>query len=125
MNVFFVGRGTCTMGTARRAEDGTIVESTPAQFTFDETGGSVAIGELDPETMEPRGEINHLYGDWDAVGYLGTVIELLKPTRPINIPNFKTITQAAMKNGVDLCVYCPSLACGDCILREWKEETEP
>lgn len=126
MSVFFMARGTCKMGICKRDKDGNIVESTPAQFTFDGTGGSVAIGALDPETMQPSGTIEHLYGDWDAAGYLAKALELLKPNRQINIPDFKAMFQAAYKDGTDLCDHCRSLSlsCEDCVVKEWKEEAE-
>lgn len=126
MSVFFMARGTCTMGETRRDKYGNIVSVTPARFNFDSTGGCVAIGDMDPETTQPRGENAALFGDWDAAGYLAKILELLSPNRTINIPDFKAMFQAAYKDGTDFCDHCRSLnlSCNDCIVQEWKEEME-
>lgn len=122
MSVIFLAKGNCTMGILK--EDPT--KSTPAQFTADEDGGCIAIGELDPETMQPKEPVTDLYGDWDAAGYLAKVLELMKPRRGVNIPDLKAIVQRAYKeDGNDLiCDYCQDFKCRDCIVNEWKEEAE-
>lgn len=123
MSIFFIGRGSCHLGRTTRDKDGNIVESTPAQFTFDDAGGSVAMGVLDPETMQPSGTVEYLYGDYDAAGYLAKVLELLKPRRQVNIPDLEAIVKEAYAEGNDLiCDYCKKLNCPDCIVREWKDE---
>lgn len=124
MSVIFIATGTATMGMTKTDKDGNVVSRTPAQFTIDDTGGSVAIGELDPETMKPKEPVTGIYGDWDAAGYLAKALELLKPRRLVNIPDFKAIILAAEKDGTDVCDYCQSCNCSDCIVKEWKEEEE-
>lgn len=125
MNAIFLMRGSCSLGRTQRDKDGNIVSETPAQFTADKSGGSIAIGELDPETMTPK-ECAGIYGDWDAAGYLTQALKMLGPGRPVNIPDFKAIIQAAyQEDGSDLvCDYCKGTNCRDCIVREWKEEVE-
>lgn len=125
MSVIFLATGTCTMGVTTRDKDGNIIESRPAQFTYDDKGGTVVVGKLDPETMKPTEPVDIVYGDWDAAGYLAEALELLKPRRQVNIPDFKAIIQAFIeKDNIDFCDYCPNLNCRDCIVKEWKEEAE-
>ena len=124
MSVVFLAKGTCGLGRTQTDKDGNVVKSTPAQFTIDNTGGSVAVGLLDPETMQPIEPVSGIFGDWDAAGYLAHALELLNPVRRVNIPDLKAIVQAAYReDGNDLlCDYCKSMNCQDCIIREWKEE---
>lgn len=123
--MIFLATGTCTMGMTKRDKDGNVAESTSAQFTFDGTGGSIAIGEMDPDTKKIKEDSVSIFGDWDAAGYLAEVLDLLKPRRQVNIPNFKAIIQAFIeKDNIDFCDYCPNLNCQDCIVKEWKEEVE-
>ena len=126
MSIIFLAKGTCTMGITTRDKDGNIVESKPAQFTYDDHGGSVVVGELDPETMKPAEPVDNVYGDWDAAGYLAKVLELMNPRRGVNIPDLKAIVQRAYKeDGNDLiCDYCHDFKCRDCIVNEWKEAAE-
>lgn len=125
MSMIFLATGRATMGINRRDKDGNIIESVPARFEFENGGPCVAVGELDPETMEVKGNVD-LFGDWQAAGYLETAMEKLKPTRTANIPDFKAMFQAAYKDRADLCDYCHNLniRCQDCIVQEWKEEVE-
>lgn len=111
------------MGVTTRDKDGNILESRPAQFTPTNDGGSVAVGLLDPETMQPI-EITSMYGDWDAAGYMAEILKLLNPVRKINLPDLKEIVKAAyQEDGNDLlCDYCKSMNCCDCIIKEWQEE---
>lgn len=124
MSAIFLATGTCTMGRTQTDKEGNVVSHTPAQFTIDDTGGSVAIGELDPETMKPKEPVTGIYGDWDAAGYLAKALELLKPSRTINIPDLRSMILAAIKDGTDFCSYCERQGyyCRDCIIREWEEE---
>ena len=46
----------------------------------------------------------------------------LKPRRKVNLPDFPAIVRAAMADGVDICVYCQSFDCNECIVNEWKSE---
>lgn len=129
MSIIFLAKGTATIGMTTRDAAGNVTSHTPAQFTWDDTGkgGSVAIGELDPETLQPKEPITGLYGDWDAAGYLAKAMELLKPRRQVNIPDFKALIQAAIEtDNIDICDYCPRAGydCRDCIVTEWKEEVK-
>lgn len=124
MSLIFLATGNCTMGFTHTDQAGNITESKPAQFEFADDGSCVAIGYLNPETGEPQEELDGLFGNWDAGGYLARALELLKPSRPVNIPDLAAITKAAMNNGVDLCDYCQSLNCQDCVIAEWKEDSE-
>lgn len=124
MSMIFLGKGHCRLGATKKDRGGNVVESTRAQFVFDETGGSVVIGKMDPETDGIDEESVSIYGDWDAAGYLNKVLELLKPRRKVNIPDFQAIIRAAyIEDGNDLvCDYCKSVNCQDCIVKEWKED---
>lgn len=122
MSLIFLATGNCTLGIARTDKDGNITESAPAKFEFADDGSCVAIGYLNPETGEPLGELADMFADWDAAGYLARVLERLKPSRPVNIPDLAAITKAAMKDGVDLCEYCHGINCQECVVAEWKEE---
>lgn len=122
MSFIFLATGNCTMGFTHTDKDGNITESKPAQFEFADDGSCVAVGSLDPETGTPKEELAGMFGDWDACGYLARVLELLNPSRPVNIPDFAAITKAAMNDGVDLCDYCQGLNCRECVVAEWKED---
>lgn len=126
MSMIFLVKGTCSMGVTKTDKDGNIVESMPAQFTASDDGGSVVVGKLDPETMKPVEPVESIYGDWDAAGYLAKVLELLKPRRQANIPDFKSMVQNLWRNeGVDICEHCYNFYnCRDCIVNEWKGELE-
>lgn len=122
MSIIFLGVGDTTLGTTKTNEDGTKTYI-PARWEHNPSGGSVIVGLLDPETMEQQGAAS-VFGDWDAAGYLRSVLGHLNPTRPINIPNFADITKAAVAegNGDFICQYCSSVNCRDCIVHEWKGE---
>lgn len=125
MSMIFLAKGTCTMGLTKRDKDGNIVESTSAKFTYNDNGGSVVVGKLDPETMKPVEPLDAVYGDWDAAGYLGNVLELLKPGRKVNIPDFKAMVQNLWKEEhIDICDHCRGYNCSNCIVNQWKEEQE-
>lgn len=122
MRAIFIARGHCTLGRVKREADGSVTEISQATFEFAPDGGSVAIGPLDAETGKPK-EIEGVYGDWDAAGYLSAVLKEMAPNRTINIPDFEAIIKAAYAEGNDLvCDYCQSLNCPNCIVREWKDE---
>lgn len=53
---------------------------------------------------------------------LGDVLAELKPRRKVNLPDFPAIVRAAMADGMDICVYCQSFGCNECIVNEWKNE---
>ena len=126
MSVVFLMTGNSTLGYTKQDKNGNIVESTPAQFTTDDVGSCVAVGMLDPETMQPVEPVDGIFGDWDAAGYLEEALKLLNPKRRVNIPDLKAIVQAAyQEDGNDLlCDYCKSMNCHDCIIKDWKEEME-
>ncbi len=42
--------------------------------------------------------------------------------RKVNLPDFPAIVRAAMADGMDICVYCQSFGCNECIVNEWKSE---
>lgn len=123
MSAIYLATGHAIMGRTDRDKDGNVIKEIPAKFEFADDGGCVAIGPLDPETGIPQ-TISNLFGDWDAAGYMAMVLELLKPTRPVNIPDFASIIQAAIKDGVDVCDYCQGLNCSECAVQEWKENAE-
>lgn len=122
--MIFLARGTITLGSTKRDKDGNIVEQESARFTWDDTGGSIAVGYMDPVTKEIDEKSVEVFGDWDADGYLDETMQKLNPVRPVNIPDFKAIAQAAYKDGTDFCDHCQGLNCRDCIVQEWKEEVE-
>lgn len=123
MSFIFLATGHTHLGMNKRDKDGNVTESIPAHFEFADGGPCVAVGELDPDTMAVK-DGTSIFGDWDAAGYLKEAMERLKPNRPANIPDFKSIILAALKDGTDVCDYCPVLNCRDCIVKEWKEEVE-
>ena len=126
MSMIFLGTGHCHLGFAERDKDGNIKESTPAHFEFADGGPCVAIGTVDPDAQNVQDTftITDIFGDYDAAGYLTGAMEQLKPARPVNIPDFAAIIQAAIKDGVDICDYCQGLNCRDCAVTEWKENAE-
>lgn len=126
MSAVFLVTGTCTLGRTIRDKDGNIAEHTPAQFTADDVGGSVAVGLLNPETMQPVELVTGIFGDWNAAAYLEEALKLLNPKRKVNIPDFKYIIQSLIRHeGVDICDNCHDYyKCADCIVKEWKEELE-
>lgn len=123
MSMIFIATGRTTLGVNKRDKDGNITEIVPARFEFVHDGPCVAVGELDPKTMAPK-DGPSIYGNWDAAGYLKEVLVMLKPRRQVNLPDFKAIIQKAYtEDGNDLvCDYCSGYNCGNCIVREWKEE---
>ena len=124
MSLIFLAKGHAHMGMTERDKDGNVIKSTPARFEYADDGPCVAVGELDPETMEVKGDVD-LYGDWDAAGYLAETMKRLNPSRKPNIPDFKAIVRNLWKDEhVDICLHCPSFGCSDCIVNAWKEEDE-
>lgn len=126
MSIVFLAKGKCTLGMTKKDKGGNVASSTQAQFTFDDTGGSIAVGEMDPDTKEIDAETVSIFGDWDAAGYLAEALKLLKPKRKVNIPDFKYIIQSLIRHdGVDICDNCHDYyKCSDCIIKDWKEELE-
>lgn len=104
-----------------RGADGKIISQTPARWEHDPDGGCVALWTMNPETEEQEAPAR-IYGDWQASEYLGDVLAELKPRRKVNLPDFPAIVRAAMADGMDICVYCQSFDCNECIVNEWKSE---
>lgn len=124
--MIFLGTGHCHLGRFDKDEDGNIKETSPAHFEFADGGPCVAIGTVDLEAKDVNDAftLTDIFGDYDAAGYLTRAMEQLKPTRPVNIPDFAAIIQAAIKDGVNFCDYCQGLNCRDCAVEEWKENAE-
>lgn len=121
--MLFIAKGNVTLGQKQTNEAGEITKETPATFSTDENGSCVAVGEFDENAPELNLNIHSIHGDWDASGYLGAILEALKPQRRINIPDFKAIFKAALDNGSDFCDYCQKgIDCSDCIVKQWEEE---
>lgn len=123
MSLIFIATGRATMGINRVDKDGNITELVPSRFEFASDGPCVAVGELDPETMKINGDAD-LFGNWDTAGYLKRVQEKLKPVRRGNVPDLAAIIRAMHKDGVDVCEYCRTYNCRDCIVDQWKEEED-
>lgn len=122
--MLFVTKGNAYFGEKKVDADGNIIKETPAHFDTDENGCCVAIGQFDEDTTELKINVQGLYGDWDAAGYLGAILEMLKPQRQVNLPDFKAIFKTALENGENLCKYCQKGfgGCRDCIVNQWTEE---
>ncbi len=122
---FFVGRGDCTLGRITRDADGNLIEKSSTKWEPNPEGGSVAICDVDPDTMQPVGAAE-VYGDWDAANYLRRVLEKLEPSRDVNLPDFQGIIRRAQIDGVDICDYCGKygFSCRDCIVSDWKGEPD-
>ena len=123
MGLIGIGVGTAHMGSITTGPHNEVLSVTPARWEMDPAGGCVAIWPLNPETMEPDGPAE-IFGDWDAAGYLARALELLKPTRQINVPDLEAMIRAAHKDGFDVCNYCPDFRCNDCIVNRWKGDPD-
>ena len=106
MSIICIAKGTATIGLTTRGADGKIISQTPARWEHDPDGGCVALWTMNPETEEQEAPAR-IYGDWQASEYL---------------PDFPAIVRAAMADGMDICVYCQSFGCNECIVNEWKSE---
>lgn len=120
MEIIFLAKGNAHLGVNHTDKDGNIVNSQPAIFEMAEDGPCVAVGILNPESMEQIGDIS-LYGDWDAAGYLHEALRLLAPHRQHNIPNIDQIVKALTADKIDICDYCPDVKCHNCIVKEIQE----
>lgn len=123
MGLIGIGVGTAHMGSMKTGPHGEVLSVTPTRWETDPAGGCVAIWPLNPETMEPDGPAE-IFGDWDAAGYLARALELLKPTRQINVPDLEAMIRAAHKDGFDVCNYCPDFRYNDCIVNRWKGDPD-
>ena len=122
--MIFLVKGTCTLGHRKIDKDGNVVEEVGARFTSNPEGGSVAVGVLDDDTMEPVGDAE-IFGDFDPWGYLSCALELLSPIRAGNIPDFESIIKKMYLeypgDGCPFTFYCDSIRCVDCIVHRWME----
>lgn len=128
--MFYIGRGNVTMARITKDEHGNVVKHTPAQYTESDDGACVVIGEVDTDTGA-LGPVMSIYADWQAAEYLGDILTQLGKKRPINIPSFKAMVQAAEKNrswDADnvFCEKChetgSTTSCRFCIVNEWRED---
>lgn len=143
MSTIYLSVGNVTIGTTKTDKDGKVISKTKPQFEEDPDGACIVVGKakfgkIDPcgqDILVPDKNVD-VYGNWQAAEYLKCAVELLQPSRPINIPNFRAIVREAVRQGVDICECCDPGAnqkdgdiwhtpfCGDCIAREWIEEQE-
>lgn len=127
MSALFIATATVKMGQTTTDKDGNVIKSTPPSCEFDPAGGSVIVGKLKitDDTMEPDGPVD-VFGDWDAAGYLAHVLAELKPTRKVNIPDFREIVKGMVGDQFDKdCPFgehCNAVLCRDCIVTQWIEE---
>lgn len=124
MSLVFVGIGNACLGAIRKDAAGNIVSQTEPHWEPDPGGGCVAIGRMNPETMEPERDNVDFFGDWDAAAWLGRVLELVHPNRHINVPDLPSIIKKAAEDGVDVCEYCQTCNCQDCAVKMWKERND-
>lgn len=121
MDMIFLVQGHCHLGVSKMDKDGNITDHQAAQFVSDEKGPCIAIGTMDADTMKQTGNVS-IFGDYDAEGYLGHVLELLSPTtRQSNLPNIKAIVKNLENAGHDVCDFCPTDKCWNCAVRDWKD----
>lgn len=125
--MIFLVKGHCFLGRRKIDENGNVVEESAARFESDPKGGSVAVGILDDDTMEPTAPAE-VFGDYDPWGYLGHALKLLAPARAGNIPDFESIFKKAYEDyGNTDCPalhYCERPNCDDCIVHQWMEEVD-
>lgn len=125
MSLVFLMTGKAHLGINRVDKDGNTMEHKPGRFEFADDGPCVAVGELDPETMEIKDGSADIYAGWDAAGYIADALSRLKPGRHVNIPDFKTMVRRLWEDaGIDICDHCPNFGCSDCIVNDWKNEEE-
>ena len=124
-DMIFLAKGTAKMGMCTRDGDGNIVTQTPATFTVEDTGSCIAVGTIDTETHQIKEPVSAIYGDWDAAGYLGAILQMINPSRTLNIPDFKSLIIEAFNNGFDICEHCdPAYFCRECVVAQWKAEAK-
>lgn len=123
MSIICIAKGTATMGCRTTDKDGKVISQTPARWEPNPNGGCVASWTVDPETMEPVTPAE-IFGDYQAAEYLSAVLEKLRPTRPVNVPDLAGIIRAAYKSGVDICDHCQDFRCNTCVVNDWKEDPD-
>ena len=123
----FLVKGTYKLGQKTVDKGGNVIKETQPLFTSDPDGGSVAVGILDDETLQPIEPVE-LFGDFQPWKYLSYALELLKPKRRGDIPDFKNITLKLSEQDHNDCPYrdvCSSMIhCQDCIVFEWLSESD-
>ena len=122
----FLCKGTFNLGQRTVDGQGNVIKETKAEFKSDPGGGSVAVGEMDDETMEQIGTAD-LFGDYDHWGILNKALQLLRPTRPGNLPEFGSIFTKMYKENPNDCPfrpYCDRIRCADCVCWDWIDEIE-
>lgn len=123
--MIFIAKGNAYIGQIKRDQDGNITEQIPPRFEETPDGSCVAVGIINSETNEQEGAAE-IFGDWQAAQFLAKTLEYIAPKRPVNLPDFKEIVRRAYDDGTDICEYCglDFSRCRDCIVEEWKNETE-
>lgn len=104
MSIICIAKGTATMGRKTTDKDGKVISQTPARWEPNPDGGCVALWTMDPETMEPDAPAE-IFGDWQAAEYMSAVLDKLRPTRPVNVPDLPALIHAAAEDGLDICAY--------------------
>lgn len=121
--MIFLATGNCYLGQTKRDKNNNIIEQIPPHFEHEEDGSCVIVGKLNSETMEQTGDAD-VFADYQASAYLKETLKLLNPSRKLDIPNFKVMIMAALRDDIDICDYCEDFQCRDCIIKEWKQEAE-
>ena len=125
--MIFLAKGRCWLGQCTKDRDGNVVTETKARFEADPEGGCIAVGTLDDESMEQIGDAE-IFGDYDHWGFLNRALQLLTPTRPGNMPDFREIFENMYKeNPSEGCAfrpYCDRILCADCVCWNWIESIE-
>ena len=127
MSALFMAVGTCTLGQREVDKDGNVIKETRAKFEPDPKGGCVIVGRIKftGDGMEQDGTAD-VFGDWDAAGYLRKALEIIKPSRRHNIPDFEGIVKAMVAGRFEKdCPFfeqCSSAYCRDCVVNQWIEE---
>ena len=127
MSALFIATATVKMGQTTTDKDGNVVKHTKPSCEFDPDGGSVIVGKLKitDDTMEPDGPVD-VFGDWDAAGYLRQALEIIKPKRRHNVPDFEGIIKGMVAKSFDkdcpFIDHCKTMYCRDCIVNERAKE---
>jgi len=127
MSALFMAVGTCTLGQREVDKDGNVVKETQAKFEPDPKGGCVIVGRIKftDDGMEQDGPAD-VFGDWDAGGYLRKALEVIKPSRRHNLPDFERIVKGMVAESSDkdcpFFEHCSSMFCRDCVVNQWIEE---
>ncbi len=123
MPSILIEKGNFTMAEVHTNPDGGKETVSAGGWKPDENGGCVIVCAVDTEDKNKQAGDAAIFGDWQAAEYLGRVLELLKPARAVNVPDFKAIFKAARIDGMDMCLYCQSLECPDCYMNpeNWEE----